>query len=654
MSLSRSVFAILSVAASAAGCAVSGEEPDESLSTIVEWLSHTYTAPAKPTRAYSAPASNAIYVAPTGSDAAGDGSQAKPYKTIAKGVAIANAKPAGATWTVVLRAGTYREGGIVITRDDVAIQRYGTEAVAILGSQALTSFAGTGPYTLAITSFDPTPLEAVCADDALDVGAAKHVGADQAFAVFRGGVPLQRVAVGATLATGQYTYDAATNKLTIFDSPTNIEATEKLWAFQTRKSRVRLAGLDIEGYGTCAVNYRKTVNGIDYYAGAVQFFKDAASVQGGVIEGSTIANNAAAGVQLANGHGITLDGNTLSNNGWDGVVGSAVDGLVATANRFSFNNVRRWGNSVEAGMKLTHTQNGVIWGNLFEHNAANGFWCDQGCGTTDLASYFVVAQNVFRYNDGKGVFYEVSHHAMIASNLAHDNGGPGIAAYGARGVQIWNNTLVDNDATGLSYLANLSLVDDSRCAEGDTLPGGKACIAANGVVPLARTQYDHCAPSSDGALANTCNNEGIVVMNNIVSGSASARPLVNVTIPAKTYAAALAVTQSDYQAYWRSSTTTPKAVIEWQKDAGTVASYASLTAFRTAIAERETSSIERAGGTVPFFVDPAAKNFHQATSNTDVWGRGATLPSEVLRAVYWPATSPAQPAKRIGAIAWVE
>lgn len=79
-------------------------------------------------------------------------------------------------------------------------------------------------------------------------------GAEQAFSVIRAGVPLKRVAAGTTIASGAYSFDPATKKLTITDSPASVEVVQQLWAFQTRASNMRIAGLDIEGYGSCSVD----------------------------------------------------------------------------------------------------------------------------------------------------------------------------------------------------------------------------------------------------------------------------------------------------------------------------------------------------------------------------------------------------------------
>ncbi|WP_147446721.1 right-handed parallel beta-helix repeat-containing protein [Corallococcus sp. CA047B] len=634
------------------------ETPAEDLATAGQGLvAHVYSRPPLPTAYYEPPTANAVFVAPGGNDATGSGTEAQPYQTLGRALQVVNAKPADATtWTVVLKAGTYREGELTVSRAHVTVQRYKSDVVSLRGSVAVTGFSGSGPYTQTLTGFDPTPVEADCADTVLLGQAGRDYGSETPFAVTRAGIPLRRVAPGAALSSGQYRYDAATNVLTLADSPTEVEVALKRWALKTNAPGVKFAGLDVQNYATCTVNWSRTVNGLTYYKGAVLLYRDSESDSGAVLENSTVANNAANGVGVAHGRDIRLSGNVLVNNGWTGAQASNAQRLIVDNNVMSYNNVRRWANTVEAGMKVTFIRDGVVFNNLFEHNAANGFWCDQGCGATDPGNrWFVLARNVARYNDDKGLFYEVSHHGVLASNLVHDNGRTGIAVFGSRDVQLWNNTAVDNDASSDSYSANISIVDDKRCFTGDTVPGGKACTTANGCDPQVAGNYDHCEPSSVGPLANTCNAEAVVLMNNILSGSLSARPLLNVEDPNATAYGAPAILQAhDFQAYYRASTGAPATLIRFQRAANTsAASYASLTAFRTANPGREPQSVERGGGTRnPFFVNAATKNFTQDPASTDVWGRGQALPSEVLKAVYWPRTAPAQPSARIGAIEW--
>jgi len=72
-------------------------------------------------------------------------------------------------------------------------------------------------------------------------------------------------------------------------------------------------------------------------------------------------------------------------------------------------------------------------------------------------------------------------------------------------------------------------------------------------------------------------------------------------------------------------------------------------------AHYEVHGVEAPGGAIhPFVVDYSRKNFVQNPGSLDVWGRGAALPLEVLRAVYWPETAPQQPSARIGAIEWAQ
>lgn len=613
---------------------------------------HVYKKPALPTASYAAPTTNVIYVAAASGSDSGTGSATSPYKTLGKAIAVVNAKPAGATWTIVVKAGTYREGELSITRDNVTIQRYNTDAVSIYGSTALSGFAGSGPYTLTVTSAD-SRLEQNCADAGLDT--ATDYKADEAIGVWRAGVPLRRVATGTTPASGQYTYDEATNKLTLADSPTNIEFAAKLYAVKSSASGLKLAGLDIEYYGSCTVNWTKTVGSTTYYKAAVVVFKNTEAASGAVIENSTIANNSSGAIAMAKADNVTITGSVIWNNGLDGIQGGSAAGLVVTNNNISYNNVRRWANSTQAGMKLTYIQQGAVVGNVFAQNAANGFWCDQSCGSTDLAKgWFTIARNVFHDNDGKGVFYEVSHHAVIASNVAYNNGSPGIAAFGSRNVEVWNNTAVNNNTSNAGYLANIAIDDDVRCAQGDTLPGGAACGTGN-TTPEPLSEYDHCVPSSSGALANTCNAEHAQIVNNIISGTDATQPLLLVEDTSSVaYGGSAIADRDDYNTYWRASTSAPANLIGWQTKGKTgFTGYASLTAYRSAQAGRETNSIERSGGGAPsFFVDYANHDFRQNTANGDVWGRGATIPAEVLKAIYWPNTSPSQPSARIGAVDW--
>jgi len=642
-------------------------EPQPLDTTRNPQVTHTYRPPATSTAYYEPPTTNVIFVAPPceGCDTTGTGSKDAPYRTLREALVEVNGKPAdGSRWTIVMKRGTYREGELEVTRSNVTIQRYRREHVSLRGSQQLTRFSPSAPYTQTLTPQDVPNLpllENDCADTHLRRRDDWHYGAEFPLAVFRAGVPLRRVQ-GPTVQRGEYTYNHTTNVLTLADSPTEIEVTSKLWAIRSKASNVKLAGLDIQGYATCTVDWKKTVNGVAYFKGAVLLYKDCDETDcsvdsGSVLENSTVANNAGSAVAVAKARNVRLSGNIIVNNGWNGVHAATSPGLKVDNNTISFNNVRRWRNGVEAGMKITFIKDGVIYNNLFEHNAATGFWCDQGCGSTNpSANWFIVARNVARYNDSKGLFYEVSHHGVIASNVVHDNGESGIAVFGSRNVELWNNTAVDNNASAAVHTGNVSVVDDKRCVRGETLPGGALCTDRPGSDPLCPGNNDHCEPNSVGPLANTCNAEHVRIMNNIISGSQGTRPLLNVQDPnhQPLYHAGLIVDANDYQAYYRPSTSAPTILIDWQQNPGSDAiAYPSLSAFPVANDGRESNSVEKWGETShPYFVDYPNRNLAQNPASPDVWGRGATLPLKVLKAIYWPQTAPAQPSPRIGAIEW--
>lgn len=633
-------------------------------------IEHTYAPPPLPTARYDAPAVNVTFVAPPRGpdDPPGDGSPGAPYATVREALAFVQQQKTEERWTIALHAGVYREGELDITRDNVTIQRVGTDHAALYGSIVLDDFTGGGPYTRLFASNDPLTkfLEAECAN--VQPHGVPGEGSRTAFSLTRAGVPLRRVPVGTAPRAGEFSYDSGLHLLTIKDSPSQIELAVRPYALMIRGSNVKIAGLDIENYATCVVDWKNSVGGRTYYKAAVMFAKDTPAVSGGVLENSTVANNAASAVAVNKAFDVRLSGNALVNNGWNGAHSNDSERLIVLDNRISFNNVRRPTTFVDAGMKVTNIQDGVVFGNVFEHNAASGFWCDQRCGGRSATRWFMIARNLARYNDGDGLFYEVSHHAVIASNVVHDNGASGIAAFGSRDLRIWNNTVVDNNALSGAPHAGISVVDDRRCAEGDTVPGGTRCIDGtepNHLVPVPPSDGDHCEPNANGPLANTCNAEGVSIVNNLISGSRSARPLLDVEDDnVSLYGAKRIVIAEDFQAYWRSSVTTPQTLINWQTTAGSRAvPYPSLAAMTQAANEGaapgatryEEHSVEFPSGAIhPFFVDYPRKNFVQNPGSPEVWGNGAALPLEVLTAVYWPETAPAQPSARIGAIEWAE
>lgn len=635
----------------ACGCGATAEPGSGSVAQVRQRV----VAPPAPAGRTPVPTSNVVFVSTTGNDTTGDGSLSRPFATIAHAVSVVNAEPEGPTWSVVIRGGVYREGEITVTRGSVRIQRYESEHVQLLGSVAQTGFTGAGPFSKVVTGVATARLEVDCADTFPGNPGVEDFGSRTAFSVTRAGLPLRRVATGTAPAAGQYAYDPATDTLALGDAPDGIEVASRLYALRTKASNVTFSGLDVRGYATCAVNWSKTVGADTFYKGSLLVYKDAAADSMSVVRDCTIANNSGGGLAVANARGVRLWNSAIVNHGWDGVQGGNSDGLIVYGSVISHNNVHRWDTTTDAGMKLTHVKDGAVVDNLFEENVGQGFWCDQGCGATGLTNRFVVARNVFRRNTENGVMYEVSHQALIVSNVAHANGRAGIFLSGARNVQVWNNTAIDNCAATDAYLGNVSVVDDRRCVGGDLLPDGRPCTGTAGTDPVEPDVYDHCEPSSRGDLANTCNAQGIVLMNNLITGSGSARPLLNVEDPNPTaYGAALIVAASDYQAYYRSAPNQPTNLIEWQTTAGSAADgYRNLSAFRNAVEDREVNSVDTTRGAGnPYLLDDSGDRYELDPSSRDVWNNGAHLPDEVLNAVYYPAPTPARPTLRIGAIRW--
>jgi hypothetical protein len=275
------------------GCNEAAEPRPSAVATARQRI----TAPPVPTGSTAVPAASTVFVARTGSDSTGDGSEALPFATIAHAVSVVNAKPEGPAWSVVIRGGTYREGEITVTRSNVRVQRYAAEHVLVLGSVLQTGFTGSGPYGKQVSGVATSRLEVDCADTFPGNPGAEDFGSRTAFSVSRAGLPLRRVATGTAPAPGQYAYDPSNDTLTVGDEPDSIEVASSLYAIRTRASNVAIVGLDVRGYATCAVNWSKTVGADTFYKGSILFYKDTVADSDSFVRNCTIANNSGGGGQ---------------------------------------------------------------------------------------------------------------------------------------------------------------------------------------------------------------------------------------------------------------------------------------------------------------------------------------------------------------------
>jgi parallel beta-helix repeat protein len=175
--------------------------------------------------------------------------------------------------------------------------------------------------------------------------------------------------------------------------------------------------------------------------------KYANPVKTGAIEGNgkawRIVNNE---IRYNWGGGVTLNdryqliGNNIHHNRQIGIKGSGTDVLIEN-NEIAFNNYNNdYDPNWEAGgAKFLRTVNLVVRGNYVHDNNGSGLWTDwDNIGT-------LYENNVVVNNTGPGIHHEASYDATIRNNKVEGNGKVGIRIASSSNVEIYGNTLKNNN-----------------------------------------------------------------------------------------------------------------------------------------------------------------------------------------------------------------
>ena len=522
-----------------------------------------------------APPAGAKFVSPSGDDA-NAGTEGSPWRTLA--AAVQRTSSGG---TIVLREGTYGES-VQVYGKAITIQAYPQEAVWLSGSDVVTSWTPDGgdwrhdgwTPTFARSNVGSGPIHST----------APLAGWPEM--AFLDGRSLRQVASRGEVAPGTFFVDDAADRVYIGDDPAGrrVELSARPWAlyFNSATGSV-LRGVGVRHYAT-PLNQLAAIRA---YSDRLQF------------ENVHVDGNAAAGLSVI-GTDTVIRNSTFLDNGQLGVHGNNADGLVVDRSYFEGNNAEKFDPTQTGGAtKVTKSRRLRFTGNQMLRNQGKGIWTDQ-------SSYDItITRNLIRNTLRHGIHVELSAKVIIADNVVVDSGDRGIAVMESNDVEVWNNTLVRNGR-------NLDLI------EGPRTPSDTTSINHD-------TRYPVPNPHVLWQV------QRVNLRNNVIVGADGAtNPLLRVDDAGHTRSADSMQVESDNNAYYRPSPSSPTWMGLWSQWPSGVLTLTSLADLQNRL-HQELNSVARDGGTNPWITDEARLDFR--TPATAPGALGVALPPSVAAAL---------------------
>lgn len=387
--------------------------------------------------------SGAVFVSPAGSDS-NAGTQTAPLRTVE--AALARVSSGG---TIVMRAGTYNQRFSIYKK--VTIQNYPGEAVWFDGSQVVSGWVAVNGgwrkdgWTY---EFDSSPTYVWGAPDNPednwgfvnpDYPMAAHP--DQ---VWIDGVSQRQVRYLSQLQPGSFYVDDQANRLYLGSSPVGkeVRASTLARAIEVRASGVTLRGVGIRRYAPSVP-----------HMGTITLEHPQAT-----LENVHITDNATTGLSVI-ASDAQLRRVTIARNGMLGMHGSYADRAALSDLLAANNNTENFNYAPAAsGVKIGRTRGLTIVNASFLDNNATGLWLDESVYDAKII------RSVSRNNVRHGLSLEISAVMTVLGNVIADNGGFGIKINNTNQVQLWNNTLSNNDRP-------LNIVQDDRRGDQRGTPG---------------------------------------------------------------------------------------------------------------------------------------------------------------------------------------
>jgi hypothetical protein len=545
---------------------------------------------------YKIPSDKVLFVATTGDDA-DDGTLEAPLRTIAKAISKASSG-----YTIVIRGGTYREATLTFYKT-LTFQPYPHEEVWIKGSEVIDGWVADGDlwrkdgwtnqFCRNCYQHSSDPYWNSINDD--------YPYAAYPDMAFVDGDPLKEVGSVAELEAETepsfcVDYDSAQIFLNLQGLAPDGHIIEA--AKQTVAMKIGASGAIVRGLGFA--HYASYVNP-SYSGRTVAGSHEWAMVIGGSVSGAdhltfeknTFAFSAGNGLMVTKPNAKVVD-NIMIYNGQAGMQGNRMDDSLIAGNIVRFNNFEHFNFAPEAaGIKVCHTSNLKVEGNLFYNNYSSGLWLDEWDYNAS------VINNKAVNNANKGLYFEISGLALFAGNLIAENS-IGLTVMGSSDVRIYNNTFSANGT-------NLLIGDDSRESNPTNYPDAWEL----------------------GITFNTYNTE---VVNNLFSEcKAGGTNLFTVRDYTKNTprAGMDMISTIDYNGYFRTNANAPKNLVEWW-DSGAANYFLTFASYQAATSQDANSIQFENLLQNPFFAD---RDDYALLPDSPALSRGKALPEDVAKAL---------------------
>jgi hypothetical protein len=370
----------------------------------------------------------ARYVATNGSDTTGDGSFERPYATLAR-AHVASA----AGDSIVVRGGTYREAGVMVTKP-VTISAYPGEIPLFDGARAIASgwTAEGGNRYIDYTPRPATDGSGISFTQNQNLSASTSYVGKYPDQVWVGGDELEQVDAKEGLADGKFFVDRANNRLYLTE--TNAAQSDIEVSDRSVFMGIRAADVAVRGFRVIRFSNTGSEGGVINIASSA----DRTLIEHVEIVDASFISLGIQGEADLN-EGSTLRHVTVTGANWMGIGAMYTDDLTLDAVKVT--GLNRFGEftfSPQSGaLKTSRTRRTRVMNSAIVGNNSHGLWFDQSNVDVDVAGSRMTD------NAGTALFFEISDDlTLINCEIRAAGGARAVKLAGSSGLKLVNNTIV--------------------------------------------------------------------------------------------------------------------------------------------------------------------------------------------------------------------